>query len=805
MPILNKIKPELNDKTKVFTLESFIIPSTTQPKFGENIINDYGLNLQEEDLTKEDIIRLLKLKDKFVGNNVTDDYLFEAFNFKKDNSDVADYFNSYIGSPGYQRIINNQNRWWEQRHPYRKFYDDPDKGTQKWFKVAKRIEPHRYIVNMPTDLSFVSKISDEDQRVMVTGKYNDWGDGYEFSPIFVLGHEYAHGTAPHTVFGSAQFDSKSAQGEALAQNTNTKPGHDSKKKEKHADIWGLKYLLFKEGIYDSRWGRDITIEEIQKLRKKYPNLRPFLQMTDKQIMFQLNHIAMNTNHNKKLLAKKGGRLIPKHQQGARLRHIDQSDTTWGNRGQGNELQSALENGLSWIGDKVINGFDYLDQGLAYITGLIPGGMTADEALQDKKREQLARNSGQAGYINHYGKYEHLPKVGMPLDNIFLSPAGTISHFPGYQLKGLMNGSILGKALSKNGTININSIQAYLKNASAIEKNIISEVLNTKFAGQKNINYADLKKAVQDELITYNRNHNAQSTVPGMSTEDLKVYGGDKLGLIKISKTPDNVGGLVTTYEQKTPVTFNQFTFESPRITKGDNKHYTGSPLGHSRTYTTQNEPDVLHVMESQSDFAQNFKKDAKHLISNHDSPPHYLFGDIFSTTKPTSQYLHQKYLADNYLQRQLQENLKYAAENKYTKMRYPTSETAAKIEGYKKTYPEPEYSILKQKNKAYQQSFKNGAISYDRYLELTDPVIKRLREIQGQGLSYSPKHQTILKKYENFPKMFDKLFKGQEVRTVTDTKGNTWYEVDVPKNYLNMEWQYKSGGKLIKKHTQYGK
>lgn len=33
--------------------------------------------------------------------------------------------------------------------------------------------------------------------------------------------------------------------------------------------------------------------------------------------------------------------------------------SWGNRGQGNELQSAFENGLSWIGDKVINAGDYI--------------------------------------------------------------------------------------------------------------------------------------------------------------------------------------------------------------------------------------------------------------------------------------------------------------------------------------------------------------------------------------------------------------------------------------------------------------
>jgi hypothetical protein len=41
-----------------------------------------------------------------------------------------------------------------------------------------------------------------------------------------------------------------------------------------------------------------------------------------------------------------------------------------------------------------------------------------------------------------------------------------------------------------------------------------------------------------------------------------------------------------------------FTFESPRIPIGNNKHYDAATLGHSRTYTTPQEPRVLHVMES---------------------------------------------------------------------------------------------------------------------------------------------------------------------------------------------------------------
>lgn len=87
--------------------------------------------------------------------------------------------------------------------------------------------------------------------------------------------------------------------------------------------------------------------------------------------------------------------------------------SWGNRGQGNELQSAFENGLSWIGDKVMNAGDYAEQGLAYLTGLIPGGMTADESLQDTRLAQSARNTGEPGYTNVHGEYQMFPITGMP--------------------------------------------------------------------------------------------------------------------------------------------------------------------------------------------------------------------------------------------------------------------------------------------------------------------------------------------------------------------------------------------------------
>jgi len=74
---------------------------------------------------------------------------------------------------------------------------------------------------------------------------------------------------------------------------------------------------------------------------------------------------------------------------------------------------------------------------------------------------------------------------------------------------------------------------------------------------------------------------------------------DRLGF-KTETIPDGAGGLL---EYSPGTTTRTFTFESPRLPFGNAKHYDSTTLGHSRTYTTPDEPSVLHVMESQSDWA----------------------------------------------------------------------------------------------------------------------------------------------------------------------------------------------------------
>jgi hypothetical protein len=70
-------------------------------------------------------------------------------------------------------------------------------------------------------------------------------------------------------------------------------------------------------------------------------------------------------------------------------------------------------------------------------------------------------------------------------------------------------------------------------------------------------------------------------------------------------------------------------------------------------------------------------------------------------------------------------------------------------------------------------------------MALTNPkdkiTLEKVLKGELKGDFYSSEHQTILKKYQDMPKELKKL--GIETKTVTDAKGNTWYEFDIPKSF----------------------
>ena len=473
---------------------------------------------------------------------------------------------------------------------------------------------------------------------------------------------------------------------------------------------------------------------------------------------------------------------------------------------------------------------------------------------------------------------------------------------GYMLKSLMRGNPLEKQLGKAGTVNVNNIKALINKGSKVEQAVVDKVLaSEEFAGKKSIDYNKFRKAVQDELITYDRTPNTKWSGYGLdriglsfgnktdvrNAEDRmnmlreriatgRFKNGEKLTESDIADAKNELEKMETFWRQIPEA--ETYTFSSSRIPNGSAKHYDANTLGHSRTYTTSDEPDVLHVMESQSDWGQGYKKmnlDGEHnqkrinslerrinnlkesinseteglrteeMNDGSDMSPWFADSlkkqiekdkqlleeltvelDIRRNPKLAAQ---QDYLAENFTSRQIQENLRYAAEKGQTKMRYPTKETAAKIEGY----PEVEMYVdengvkhstpyefdqdIKAKLDAVQKRFDELSRStnesdmpeYERVSkelgELSDAYTNSAVPIKNpkKVISYANEHEGILKKYDAFPKQFKKLYKDADVHIVTDSKGNTWYEVDVPENYLKQEWQYAGGGNLNRGFNQF--
>ena len=124
----------------------------------------------------------------------------------------------------------------------------------------------------------------------------------------------------------------------------------------------------------------------------------------------------------------------------------------------------------------------------------------------------------------------------------------------------------------------------------------------------------------------------------------------------------------------------------------------------------------------------------------------------------------------------MQELVDYAGKRgDVNKVRVPTSETAAKVQGYKPVITSEE--IIQKYNKL------KGTREWDEIV-LDTPDADKVRfekvlkgEIKGD--IYELDKETILKKYKEQPKTIKKLF-GVEPKIVTDSKGNSWYEFDIP-------------------------
>ena len=394
------------------------------------------------------------------------------------------------------------------------------------------------------------------------------------------------------------------------------------------------------------------------------------------------------------------------------------------------------------------------------------------------------------------------------------------------LKSVTPGSSLEGRVNKAGEINVSDILAHTNKqaTSKADKTILEEVLNEHYQGQTKLNYKEFTDKVNEKLIPLEerkvelyKSYGLDNIYSDENAVKLKALIKEYNDLASIIASADEVeSGKISSrlaeileerkkledlkaqnyIENSTVLYENEKAFG-----KGNADHFNENTLGHSRHVITKEEPDVMHVLESQSDYYQKseipslddlaevkgktteevFSKnrtelnelqeklnalEAEHAFSKNYEDVTKLNKNIEETKKEliekmritteyenkmidlvgrTKSYSQKILLKDSHPKRFLQEQFNYAGRKGLKKLRYPTPETAIKIQGYPKDTPTV--------------------------------------DVAGNTvMDYSPKHKTIIKKYAEFSKLAKKTT-SKDVRIVTDSHGNTWYELDVPEAF----------------------
>ncbi len=236
-------------------------------------------------------------------------YLLKS-NIREDGKEATEWLKSYINSDGFQRIRKNQKNWWEARHPYQKYLyflkEDKRKINNYVSNINDNIDKtHNFVLDGYPAQSFAQPYIG---RTFTFKRPIEEDKEHPFYETQM--HEIDH------LFNTTAVHYDTINAEVLDQNTNTKKNHhDEYRDEKHSDNIGVKYLLFKEGIYDARSNEDVTPEQIQQLREKYPKLRFLQQLNNEEAAFQINNVAQNTSNKDRLdyispenIAANGGKL-----------------------------------------------------------------------------------------------------------------------------------------------------------------------------------------------------------------------------------------------------------------------------------------------------------------------------------------------------------------------------------------------------------------------------------------------------------------------------------------------------------------
>jgi hypothetical protein len=292
-------------------------------------------------------------------------------------------------------------------------------------------------------------------------------------------------------------------------------------------------------------------------------------------------------------------------------------------------------------------------------------------------------------------------------------------------------------------------------------------------------------------------------------------------------------------ENETLILGNKYKFG-----RGSNAH--GNPeetLGHIHFFRDSKTPDILTVTQIQSDAFQGThrimpdqydeqlalrglesmerralqqEEDWANAVQQPDGSWKYpgeetLIDDYLHRQGPGGQrdmnkmrrgeienFSQKKLLDKNHQERYLQELVSYAAERgDVNKIRIPTSETAAKVQNYKKGNSNDYYdrditeNLYTQRMADIIDAYGMNSPEFNEFNQEYMDALKHIKNIEKEN--YSSEEQTILKKYKEYPKMIKKVF-GTDVETVIDNKGNTWYELDIPKSFKEGKGEIKALG-----------
>jgi LysM repeat protein len=468
-------------------------------------------------------------------------------------------------------------------------------------------------------------------------------------------------------------------------------------------------------------------------------------------------------------------------------------------------------------------------------------------------------------------------IEVPIATESVAPKSwSMEELPGLHLQSTMDNGAISKIVEpKSGLINTEQALAIIGKESggsdkvALIKQGLGETI------PKKIDYNEFRKIVQDQLIPLDTqivNHSSNYGISSlgypsskrssfeMAIENLKQDLRKEIKILEETKAKgyeytdieNNVNYLkeriaVTEASLKTlPLENKTFVFgNKENFGRGSSAHNNPKEtLGHAHYLIDSETPDVLTVTQLQSDaFQGTHRMMPKSLedamvklddVKGNAKEVYKVFGDESEKFKDVldnaDEYLkleknhiknfNQKILLDkNHQERYLQEIVANAAKRgDINKVRVPTSETAANVQGY---VSQKHWNVnIKEGDEVVLLDGTKGKITDDTFDNITEittsdgqkvnvnftmlefgksktlPVKSinntELKEVTG----YMPEHQTILKKYKEQPKLIKKLF-GEEPTIVTDSKGNTWYEFEIPKNFKEGKGQikaFKEGG-----------